>query len=180
VILIEPAYDSYRPAVELFGGIPKIYECTLPDYRVDWDELGKLIGPQTRMIIVNTPHNPTGKVFSPEDWKALERLTRGTDLLILSDEVYEHLVFDGVPHESILRYPELHPRMLAVYSFGKTFHTTGWKVGYLVAPEALTREFRKVHQFNVFSVNGPTQYGIADYLEKPESYAGLPDFFVKK
>ena len=180
VILFEPAYDSYLPTVEVFGGTPVIYELTAPDYRINWEELGKLISPRTRMILVNTPHNPTGKTFQREDWEALHRLTKGSSIVIMSDEVYEHLVFDGASHHSILAYPELYKRTLAVYSFGKTFHTTGWKVGYIIGPEQLMTEFRKVHQFNVFTVNAPMQYALADYLENPSTYASLPQFFQTK
>jgi methionine aminotransferase len=180
VILLEPAYDSYRPSVEVFGGKAVIYELSFPDYRVDWTALQQLISPKTRMIIVNTPHNPTGSLFSTADMQALAQLTSGTNILVLSDEVYEHLVFDGLRHESVLRYPELRERSLAVYSFGKTFHNTGWKIGYCVAPPALTAEFRKVHQFNVFSVNTPMQYALADFLADPSEYLGLPDFYQRK
>ncbi|MEM6631551.1 MAG: methionine aminotransferase [Bacteroidota bacterium] len=180
VIIIEPAYDSYRPSVEVFGGIPIIYECSAPDYRINWEDFGKLISPKTRLILVNTPHNPTGKCFKREDWKALESLVAGTEILLLSDEVYEHLVFDEEQHQSILGFPELYQRSLAVYSFGKTFHTTGWKVGYIIGPELLMKEFRKVHQFNVFTVHSPTQYALADYLEEASHYEGLANFFQEK
>ena len=180
VILIEPAYDSYRPSVELFGGIPVVYSCKSPDYSVDWEELGKLISGKTRMILVNTPQNPTGKCFDEADWQALSDLLSGTDILLLSDEVYEHLVFDGNTHQSVLRYPELYKRSLAVYSFGKTFHTTGWKVGYIIGEESLMKEFRKVHQFNVFTVNSPMQYALADYLEDASTYQDLGKFFQEK
>ncbi len=180
VILLEPAYDSYRPSVEVFGGKAVIYELSFPDYRIDWSALQQLISSKTRMIIVNTPHNPTGSLFSAADMQALARLTAGTNILVLSDEVYEHLVFDGLRHESVLRYPELRERSLAVYSFGKTFHNTGWKIGYCVAPPALTAEFRKVHQFNVFSVNTPMQYALADFLAEPSEYLGLSTFYQRK
>ena len=180
VLLFEPAYDSYKPTVEVFGGIPIIYELQAPDYRVNWEEVSELISPRTRMILVNTPHNPTGKTLQKEDWEALDRLTQGSSILIMSDEVYEHLVFDGKSHQSILAYSELYQRTLAVYSFGKTFHTTGWKIGYIIGPEPLMKEFRKVHQFNVFTVNAPMQYALADYLEDPSTYTPLPDFFQTK
>lgn len=180
VILLEPAYDSYGPSVEVQGGKPVPYELKAPDYRVDWDELAQLITPSTRMIITNTPHNPTGKVFSQEDLSALERLAEAHDLLVLSDEVYEHLIFDGRTHESVFRYPNLFRRSLAVFSFGKTFHGTGWKLGYCVAPEPLMAEFRKVHQFNVFSVNTPIQYALAEFLQYPEEYLQLPAFYQAK
>jgi len=180
VILIEPAYDSYRPAIELAGGIPVIYELEGPDYQIDWKRFGKLISPKTKMIIINTPHNPIGKVRSEEDMNALEELTQGTDILVLSDEVYEHLIFDGKKHQSVLRFPNLYRRSLLVYSFGKTFHSTGWKMGYCVGPELLMREFRKIHQFNVFSCNSFVQYGIADFLEDPTTYQQLPEFYQQK
>ncbi|MBK7406683.1 MAG: aminotransferase class I/II-fold pyridoxal phosphate-dependent enzyme [Saprospirales bacterium] len=180
VILIEPAYDSYGPSVEVQGGKPVSYELRAPDYRVDWEELAKLITPRTRMLIVNTPHNPTGKAFTREDLLALERLAEQHDLLVLSDEVYEHLIYDGRTHESVFRYPKLFQRSLVVFSFGKTFHGTGWKMGYCVAPPALMREFRKVHQFNVFSVNTPMQYALAEFLQYPEEYLQLPAFYQRK
>lgn len=180
VILFEPAYDSYKPTVEVFGGTPIIYELEAPAYRINWEAVERLISPRTRMILVNTPHNPTGKTFQPDDWEALDQLTKGSSILIMSDEVYEHLVFDAYSHQSILAYPELYQRTLAVYSFGKTFHTTGWKVGYIIGPESLMQEFRKVHQFNVFTVNAPMQYALADYLEDSSTYASLPQFFQTK
>lgn len=180
VILLEPAYDSYRPSIEVVGGIPVPYELSAPDYRVDWAAVGNLITPRTRMIIINTPHNPTGSILRASDMQALEGLVRDTDILVLSDEVYEHLIFDGQYHESILRYPGLRERGLAVYSFGKTFHNTGWKIGYCVAPAPLMREFRKVHQFNVFCVNTPMQYALADYLADADTYRQLPGFYQQK
>lgn len=180
VILLEPAYDSYRPSVEVFGGKAVVYELSFPDYRVDWSALQQLISSKTRMIIINTPHNPAGALFSAADMQALVQLTAGTDILILSDEVYEHLVYDGLRHESVLRYPELRERSLAVYSFGKTFHNTGWKIGYCVAPPALSTEFRKVHQFNVFSVNTPVQHALADFLADPAEYLSLSAFYQQK
>jgi len=180
VILIEPAYDSYRPAIELAGGVPVIHELHGPDYQMDWERFGKLISTKTKMIIINTPHNPIGKIRSKADMRTLERLTDGTDILVLSDEVYEHLIYDGQLHQSVLRFPKLYKRSLIVYSFGKTFHSTGWKMGYCVAPELLMREFRKVHQFNVFSCNSFVQYGIADYLENPDTYQQLPAFYQQK
>ena len=180
VILIEPAYDSYRPSIEVNGGVPVPYKLSAPDYRVDWAALGRLVTAHTRMIIINTPHNPTGTVLKAEDLKALENLTAGTDILVLSDEVYEHLIYDGQQHQSVLRFPGLWERSLATYSFGKTFHNTGWKIGYCLAPAHLMEEFRKVHQFNVFSVNTPMQYALADYLADPETYLSLDDFFQQK
>jgi len=180
VILIEPAYDCYRPAIEVVGGKAVAYELQAPDYKIDWTAIEQLKTDRTKMIVINTPHNPIGKVLKAEDMKSLEALTNGTDMLVLSDEVYEHLVYDGEDHQSVLRYPALFKRSLAIYSFGKTFHNTGWRVGYCVAPDYLMKEFRKVHQFNVFSVNSFVQYGLADYLEDKAAYLSLPDFFQKK
>ena len=180
VILIEPAFDSYRPAVEVNGGQVVPYALRAPDYRIDWDELGKLVTPRTRMLLINTPHNPTGTVLTAEDMRALQRLLQGTDIILLSDEVYEHLIFDGRTHESALRYPSLYRRCIATFSFGKTFHATGWKVGYAVGPPELMAEFRKVHQYNVFSVNHPVQLALADYLADPQHYLQLPDFYQQK
>jgi methionine transaminase len=180
VIIIEPAYDSYRPAVMLAGGVPRIYELSAPDFTIDWEQFGRLVTSKTRMIMINTPHNPTGKTWSAADLRALEKLVRGKDIIVLSDEVYEHLIFDGRQHESILRYPSLWEQSMAVYSFGKTFHATGWKMGYVVAAPALMREFQKVHQFNVFSVNTPMQYAIADFLDNEDEYLSLPHFYQQK
>ncbi len=180
VIIFEPAYDSYAPSVEVNGGKVAPYTLQAPDYRINWEEVAQLISPLTRMIIINTPHNPTGTILKQEDLLALEKLTAGTNILVLSDEVYEHLVFDGLSHQSVLRFPALRARSLAVYSFGKTFHHTGWKIGYCVAPPELTVEFRKVHQFNVFAVNTPIQYALADFMANPAEYLSLPDFFQQK
>ncbi len=180
VILIEPAYDCYRPAIEVLGGIPVAYELSAPDYKINWSAIKNLVTDKTRMIIINTPQNPIGKTLKAIDLIALEELTKDTDILVLSDEVYEHLIYDGTEHQSVLRYPELFKRSLAVYSFGKTFHNTGWKVGYCIGPDYLMSEFRKVHQFNVFSVNSFVQYGIADFLDDPSSYLSLPSFYQQK
>ncbi len=180
VILIEPAYDCYRPSIEVNGGIPVTYELQAPYYKVDWEAFAQLISPKTRMIIINTPHNPTGTIFTNEDLLALQSLVMDTNILILSDEVYEHLIYEGQEHCSVLRYPALRERSLAVYSFGKTFHNTGWKIGYCVAPKALMAEFRKVHQFNVFSVTTPVQFALATFLENPEEYLSLNDFYQQK
>ncbi len=180
VIIFEPAYDSYRPSIEVFGGFPIVYKLEAPDYAVNWNTFAKLITQRTRMIIINTPHNPTGTTLKKSDLLKLQQLTNGSNILVLSDEVYEHLIFDGQQHQSTLRFPELYTRTLAVYSFGKTFHNTGWKIGYCVAPPQLTKEFRKVHQFNVFSVNTPLQHGIADFLIKPNEYLELNEFYQQK
>jgi methionine aminotransferase len=180
VIIFEPAYDSYAPCVKMFGGLVKSYEMVPPNYEIDWEMVKRLLNASTRMIILNSPHNPTGRVLSEKDMAALIRLTKGTDILILSDEVYEHLIFDGQQHRSIALYPELKERSFIIASFGKLLHATGWKVGYCMAPENLMKEFRKVHQFNVFSVNTPMQHGIVQYLKDPEKYNHLGDFFQQK
>ncbi len=180
VILIEPAYDSYRPSVEVNGGRVITYEMNAPDYAIDWRMLERLISWKTRMIIVNTPHNPTGKILKAADWKELQHIAVNRDIIVLCDEAYEHLVFDGEQHESLLRYPQIFERGMAVFSFGKTLHTTGWKLGCIVAPPDMTREFRKVHQFTVFAVNTPMQHAVAEYFQQPEDYLSLNGFFEKK
>ena len=180
VIIFTPAYDCYGPAVELNGGKPVYLQLQAPDYRIDWEEVKQLINHKTRMIMINTPHNPSGTVMTAEDLKTLEQITAGSDILILSDEVYEHVIFDNVRHESVMHYPELVKRSFVVFSFGKTFHATGWKMGYCLAPGALMAEFRKVHQFQAFSVNTPTQYALADYLENKENYENVASFYEKK
>ncbi|MDR5854781.1 pyridoxal phosphate-dependent aminotransferase [Caballeronia sp. LZ062] len=180
VVVIEPMYDSYVPAIELAGGKPVFVSLEAPDYALPFDKIAAAITPKTRLLMINTPHNPTGRVWRDTDMKKLEDIVRGTNLLIVSDEVYEHMVYDGAPHESVSRYPELAQRSFVVSSFGKTFHVTGWKIGYVAAPAALTAEFRKVHQFNVFTVNTPMQVGLAHYLEDPKPYLELPAFYQKK
>ena len=180
VIIFEPAYDSYAPAVRLNGGIPCFSQLMLPDYQIDWEGLPSLISERTRMIIINSPHNPTGSVLKPGDLLRLEQLADRHDLIVLSDEVYEHLIFDGVGHESVCRYPGLARRSLMVGSFGKTFHTTGWKTGFVLAPEALTAELRKVHQWVVFAVNTPIQHAVAEFLEDAENYRSLGTFYQSK
>ncbi|MBK9291738.1 MAG: methionine aminotransferase [Bacteroidetes bacterium] len=180
VIIFEPAYDSYAPAVRLNGGLVKYARLQKPDFSIQWDAVTKLISNRTRMIIINSPHNPTGSLLSHDDMKQLEQLTHNRDIIVLSDEVYEHLVFDGQTHQSACLYPGLASRSLVVGSFGKTFHATGWKTGFVLAPAGLTEEFRKVHQFNVFAANTPIQHAIADMLGEAESYQGLPAFFQAK
>ncbi|MEM5449704.1 pyridoxal phosphate-dependent aminotransferase [Paraburkholderia sp. BR14263] len=180
VIVVEPTYDSYLPSIELAGGKPVFVTLEAPDYAIAFDRLAAAITPKTRLILINTPHNPTGTVWRAEDMQKLEEIVRGTNVLILSDEVYEHMVYDGQPHESVARYPELAARSFIVSSFGKTYHVTGWKVGYVAAPAPLTAEFRKVHQFNVFTVNTPMQFGLAQYLRDPKPYLELPAFYQKK
>ena len=180
VIVIEPCYDSYVPAIELNGGRPIFAELKFPDYKVDWNELKKLVNYKTRMIIINTPHNPTGTTLNAQDMMRLEKMVKNTEIIILSDEVYEHIIFDGVEHQSVARYPSLAERSIIVSSFGKTYHTTGWKLGYVLAPKKLTAEFRKVHQFMCFSANTPMQYAIADYMDDKNAYLSLSAFYEEK
>ena len=188
VVIIEPAYDSYRPSIELAGGITVAVSLLanrndhgcVTSYSIPWDDLAKAINSKTRLIIINTPHNPTGMVWQSSDLDRLANLVRNTSALILSDEVYEHMVFDGRSHISVANHPELVARSFLISSFGKTFHVTGWKVGYVAAPAAMMKEFRKVHQFNVFTVNTPMQYGIAKYLKMADHYLGLPSFYQAK
>lgn len=180
VILFAPAYDSYAPAVELAGGRTVYYDMLPPDYRIDWQGVKKLINQRTRMIIINTPHNPSGTVLSAYDMQQLEKLTRGSDIIILSDEVYEHIIYDGLQHQSVLRYPRLAERAFVVNSFGKTYHNTGWKVGYCIAPKNLMAEFRKVHQFNVFSVNSVAQLAFDEALKQKDLYLELNAFYQAK
>ncbi len=173
VILFEPAFDSYLPNIEVNGAVPVPVPLRFPDYGVDWEVVRQRISPKTRMIMLNTPHNPTGSVWSSEDIRQLRDMVTGTDILILSDEVYEHLIFDGLQHESILRYPDLLDRSFVCFSFGKTFSCTGWKLGYCIAPAALMQEYRKVHQFNCFSCNHPVQHALAELLRDPAHYLEL-------
>jgi methionine aminotransferase len=182
VIIIEPAYDSYLPAVQLAGGVPVTVSMKIGEdgYSVPWDEIAAAVTPRTRMIVINSPHNPTGSVLRKADLDALAGIVDGTDILILSDEVYEHMVYDGQQHESVCRHPLLAERAFVVSSFGKTYHVTGWKVGYVAAPAGLTSEFRKVHQYNVFTVNTPMQHGVAGYMRDPAPYLELPAFYQKK
>ena len=182
VIVIEPAYDAYLPAIELAGGIAVTVSMQLGDdgYSVPWDEVAAAVTPRTRLLIINSPHNPTGAILRAADIAALADIVRGTNVLVLSDEVYEHMVFDGQRHESLCRVPELAERAFVVSSFGKTYHVTGWKVGYVCAPAALMVEFRKVHQYNVFTVNTPMQHGIASYMADPAPYRELPAFYQRK
>ncbi len=180
VILFAPAYDSYMPSIELAGGKAIYYDLEAPDYRVNWQSVKKLINQRTKMIILNTPHNPTGMTFSPADMAHLEKLTRGTDIIILSDEVYEHIIFDKLEHQSVLRYPKLAERAFVISSFGKTYHCTGWKVGYCIAPRNLMIEFRKVHQFNVFAVNSVAQVAFSKVLGRTDLYLELSAFYQQK
>ena len=181
VIVFDPAYDSYDPAIRLAGGMPVHLPLTRPEFTIDFDRLSDAIGPRTRMIVLNTPHNPTGAVIDADAMARLADLLRNTPILLLSDEVYEHIIFDGRQHESLLRNPELASRALVVSSFGKTYHATGWKIAYVVAPSALTLEFRRIHQFVQFCVSTPMQYALADFLESnPQHDLNLPAFYQHK
>jgi methionine aminotransferase len=180
VIVFEPAYDSYVPAVRLAGETPVTLPLTFPGYRIDWTALRSAITPRTRMILVNSPNNPGVSILSADDLVRLGALTRGTDIVVVSDEVYEHMVYDGARHESMARDAELAARSVVIGSFGKTFHATGWKVGYALAPPAITAEIRRVHQFTVFTVNSPVQHALAEFLREPARYEGLPAFFTAK
>ena len=182
VVVIEPVYDSYLPAIALAGGVPVRVQMRLGEqgFSVPWEQVAAAVNGRTRMIVINTPHNPTGSVLREADMRALADIVRGTEVLLLSDEVYEHMVYDGHRHESLCRYPELAERAFVVSSFGKTYHVTGWKIGYVAAPAALMAEFRKVHQYNVFSVNTPMQHALAAHLTDPAPYQDLPAFYQRK
>jgi methionine aminotransferase len=182
VIVIEPVYDSYVPSIELAGGKPVYVQMEIgpSGYSIPWAKLAAAVTPKTRLIMLNSPHNPTGSIIGEADIRALIDIVRGTDILLLSDEVYEHMVYDGKRHESLCRYPELAERSFVISSFGKTYHVTGWKVGYVAAPAAHSVEFRKVHQFNVFTVNTPVQHGLATYMADPAPYLGLAAFYQQK
>lgn len=180
VILFDPSYDSYDPAIRLCGGKPLRLALEPPSFNIDWDQVERSITPRTRMIMINTPHNPTGRILHDDDLRSLERLVLKHGLLVLSDEVYERIIFDGAMHQSVLRYEGLRSQSIAVFSFGKTFHATGWKVGYTVAPSSLTREIRRTHQFITFSVNTPVQKGLSEYLKIPEHYTSIGEFYRKK
>jgi len=182
VIVIEPAYDCYAPAIALAGGVvvPVTMRLDADGYRVEWADVRAAVTPRTRMVVINTPHNPTGTILRQADLDALVAIVQDTQILVLSDEVYEHMVFDGEPHASVARHPALAERAFVVSSFGKTFHATGWKIGYVAAPAALMVEFRKVHQYNVFCVNAPMQHAIAAYLQDPAPWRDLPAFYQAK
>jgi methionine transaminase len=180
VIVFEPAYDSYIPNIEINGAIPVLIPLVYPDYKIDWELVKQKITPKTKLIILNTPHNPTGAVLGADDILQLQSIVKGTGIFILSDEVYEHLIFDGKQHESMLRYPDLYERSFVCFSFGKVYHCTGWKLGYCVAPPALMKEFRKVHQFNCFTCNSPVQFALAEFLKQKENYLQLGSFLQQK
>ena len=180
VILFDPAYDSYAPAVALAGGKCARLALRPPDYRIDWREFAAALGEKTRLVIINTPHNPSATLLAREDLDELARALEKTDCRVLSDEVYEHIIFDGAPHESVLAHPKLRARSFAVFSFGKTYHVTGWKVGYCVAPPDLSAEFRKIHQFNTYTTVTPMQWALADFLREPAHYEKLPAFYQAK
>ena len=188
VVIIEPAFDCYRPAIELAGGktiavslqVMRDANGQVASYEIPWDALAKAINSKTRLLLINSPHNPTGMVWQKSDLDRLALLVKNTSTLILSDEVYEHMVYDGAVHHSVASHPELAARSFLISSFGKTYHVTGWKVGYVAAPLALTKEFRKVHQFNIFTVNTPMQYGLATYLAEASHYLNLPAFYQTK
>lgn len=180
VILFEPAYDSYIPNIEINGAKAVPLPLTYPDYKIDWDLVRSSINAKTRAILINSPHNPTGSVLDKNDIAELKSVVANTNIFIVSDEVYEHLIYDELPHESMLKYPELFERSFVNFSFGKTYHCTGWKLGYCIAPAAFTKEFRKVHQFNCFSCFTPAQVALADYLKNKDAYLSLPRFMQQK
>lgn len=180
VIVFDPAYDSYEPAVQLAGGRCIHLPLTAPDYSIDFNALSDAVGPRTRLIVINSPHNPTGSAISAGDLERLEQVTADSDAFLLSDEVYEHIIFDGMAHQSLLRSEALRSRSFVVSSFGKTYHTTGWKVGYCIAPPQMTKEFRKIHQYVTFSISTPMQHAIASFMVDPSFHLELPDFYQKK
>lgn len=180
VIVFEPAYDCYVPAIKLNGGIPVYVQLKAPHYTVDWEEVKRVISPRTKAIMINTPHNPMGSVMSENHMKELEKIVKGTNIIIISDEVYEHIIFDGLIHQSVCRYPLLAERSFVIFSFGKTYHATGWKIGYCFAPENLMTEFRKVHQFIVFTSNTPIQHALAEYISNSNDYKELSAFYQEK
>ncbi len=180
VILLEPVYDSYVPVIELNGGRPVFVSLEAPDYKVNWENLKKHINSRTRLIMINSPHNPTGAVLTDEDMLELQKIVRSNNIFIISDEVYEHIIFDGQQHQSVARYPELATQSFIVSSFGKTFHVTGWKVGYCLAPAGLSREFRKIHQFVNFSTSTPFQFAIERFMSETSRITDLRHFYQKK
>ena len=180
VILFDPAYDCYAPSIHLSGGKAVHIPLKQPDFSIDWEKVKLAINDKTRMIMINSPQNPTGAVLSEQDLISLEEIVKDTNIIVLSDEVYEHIIFDGIVHQGVLRRKDLTERSVVIYSFGKTFHATGWKIGYLVAPDWITAEIRKVHQFVVFTVSTPMQVGLAKFAGNPDNYKYLPKFYQKK
>lgn len=180
VIVLKPAYDCYEPAIKVNGGVPVLFQLEAPAYKIDWEAFAKQITPKTKMIIINSPNNPTGTLLNKSDMLALEELLKNTSILLLCDDVYEHIIFDDQKHQSACLYPELKKRAIICASFGKTYHITGWKIGYCVAPNELMQEFRKVHQYNVFSVHHPSQIALANYLNKSDDYLDLNAFYQTK
>ena len=180
VIVFKPAYDSYEPSIEIFGGTVVPIQLQAPHFTPDWDEVASKINDKTKMVIINSPHNPSGTIWDKEDMLKLENHLKHTNILLLSDEVYEHIIFDDATHQSACMFPGLAERGFITASFGKTFHTTGWKMGYCLAPKVLMEEFRKVHQFNVFCSNHPIQSALSEYLKQPEHYEALPHFYQQK
>ena len=180
VIVFEPAYDSYIPNIEINGALPILVDLKFPEYKIDWDRVRNKISSRTKAILINSPHNPTGAVLSENDMQQLCSIVKDTSVFIISDEVYEHLIFDNIPHQSVLRYPELMERSFVCFSFGKTYHCTGWKLGYCISSSELMSEFRKVHQFNCFSCHTPSQVALAKFLKNKDSYLSLSSFMQKK
>jgi methionine aminotransferase len=180
VIVLQPNYDSYIPNIIVNGAKPVLIDLELPGFSVNWHKVRQAVSDKTKAIILNSPHNPTGAILSENDIQELRKIVAGTNIFIISDEVYEHIVFDGAAHQSMLKYPDLFERSFVCFSFGKVFHCTGWKLGYCVAPADLTKEFIRIHQFNAFSTNTPAQVGMAKYLENPDSYTSLPQFYQQK
>ena len=180
VLLFQPVYDSYVPAVQLCGGIPRFVTLRPPEYAIDWDEVRRALSPRTRAVVINSPHNPTGTMLTRDDIRSLTLALQGTDAVVVSDEVYEHIVFDGARHESLARYPELADRAVIISSFGKSYHTTGWKIGYCAAPAVLTAEIQRVHQFVTFAVNTPVQNAYAEFMARDPSCASIAPFYQEK
>ena len=180
VIVFDPSYDCYIPTIELNRAIPIVIPLSFPHYKIDWNAVQKLVSPKTRMIIINSPHNPTGSVLSPNDIAELRKIVRDTNIIILSDEVYEHLIYDGLEHQSILKYADLLERSFVCFSFGKNYHCTGWKLGYCIAPAEYMNEFRKIHQFNCFSSDTPKQVALAEYVKRKEAYLNLKEIMQQK